>query len=426
LYAAAVVLYRLLTNRLPFEADSAVAIIQSQLNDPPTPPRQFRADLPEWIEAVLARGMAKAPADRFQTAAEFRAVLEQGLAGGTSQFRLPTSYDENQETIATPTPIPMRTNPAMVAPSAARQPSAPREHHPDTTVTLKVQHLAVAGGLLVLLIAAVGVLAYAALRRPITAIVTPALQSLPGLASQPSPPPAAAPVQDVQKPATETASITNPAAADIASAPKPAADSALQAPPRPAPPSPPAAGKVASVERVPPLPPKPPAVVPTAGSTPTSPAASVESIPPVSPVDPTGPKAAGLASTQSFSDVKTLMVESSRSKDIDVLLSLEPGRLAIHSRDSGAVFKTFPYKSIAAATYSQSRRPRWNDDPSLASIPKDLGGSGFFLRSSKHWLTLQSKSEYMILRLDDKNVTLILSSLEQRTGTKVQRLDGDK
>jgi hypothetical protein len=48
-------LYRLVTHRLPFEGDSAITLIHSQLTDPPTPPGQFRPDLPQWIDGLDTR-----------------------------------------------------------------------------------------------------------------------------------------------------------------------------------------------------------------------------------------------------------------------------------------------------------------------------------------------------------------------------------
>ena len=80
LYAIAVVLYRMLTHRLPFNGDTAIAMIHSQLNNWPTPPRQFRADLPDWLVSVIDRGLAKTPADRFNRA-RIRNALEAGLSG---------------------------------------------------------------------------------------------------------------------------------------------------------------------------------------------------------------------------------------------------------------------------------------------------------------------------------------------------------
>src|SRR5215510_15279668 len=47
LYAMGVILYRLLTSQLPFKAESGIAMVQHQLNDPPTPIKQMRAELPD-------------------------------------------------------------------------------------------------------------------------------------------------------------------------------------------------------------------------------------------------------------------------------------------------------------------------------------------------------------------------------------------
>ncbi|MCA1559720.1 MAG: serine/threonine protein kinase, partial [Acidobacteria bacterium] len=75
LYSIGVVLFRLLTGSLPFKADTAVAMIQKQIKDAPTPLRQFRAELPIWCEQILDRALAKPPENRYQTAAEFRGAL---------------------------------------------------------------------------------------------------------------------------------------------------------------------------------------------------------------------------------------------------------------------------------------------------------------------------------------------------------------
>src|SRR4029079_17163035 len=101
LYSVAVVLYRMLTHHLPFHGDTAIAMIHSQLNNPPTPPREFRADLPEWIVSTLSRGLSKQPTDRFQTATEFRTALEGGLTG---RFPILMSTDVEETIGPTPTP----------------------------------------------------------------------------------------------------------------------------------------------------------------------------------------------------------------------------------------------------------------------------------------------------------------------------------
>jgi serine/threonine protein kinase len=75
LYSVGVVFYRLLTGALPFEADTPVGMLHRQIAELPTPLSQHRDDLPEWCETIVQRALAKSPADRFQTAGEFREAL---------------------------------------------------------------------------------------------------------------------------------------------------------------------------------------------------------------------------------------------------------------------------------------------------------------------------------------------------------------
>ena len=75
LYAVGVVFYRLVTGKLPFEAETAIGTVQKQISDLPTPARTHRPELPEWCDTVLHKALAKAPGERFQTAEEFREGL---------------------------------------------------------------------------------------------------------------------------------------------------------------------------------------------------------------------------------------------------------------------------------------------------------------------------------------------------------------
>jgi serine/threonine-protein kinase len=75
LYAVGVILYRLLSGRLPFDADAPLIMLQKQVAETPPPLNLSRPGLPDWCEAIVARALAKAPADRFQTAQEFRGAI---------------------------------------------------------------------------------------------------------------------------------------------------------------------------------------------------------------------------------------------------------------------------------------------------------------------------------------------------------------
>jgi serine/threonine-protein kinase len=85
LYSVGVMFYRLLTGALPFMADTIIAMAEKQVFDKPPPLDLYRQGLPEWSEAIVRRALAKAPADRFQTAEEFRAELARGMGTATSE-----------------------------------------------------------------------------------------------------------------------------------------------------------------------------------------------------------------------------------------------------------------------------------------------------------------------------------------------------
>lgn len=76
LYSLGVILYEMLTNSIPFDADTPLAIIHKQIHDPLPPARALRADLPQAIESVLERALAKAPEERFPSAQAFAQALE--------------------------------------------------------------------------------------------------------------------------------------------------------------------------------------------------------------------------------------------------------------------------------------------------------------------------------------------------------------
>jgi serine/threonine-protein kinase len=75
LYAVGVILYQCATNKLPFEADSAVGLATMHLTTPPTPPRERGGHISEALEALILKALAKDPNDRPQSAEEFRSDL---------------------------------------------------------------------------------------------------------------------------------------------------------------------------------------------------------------------------------------------------------------------------------------------------------------------------------------------------------------
>jgi serine/threonine protein kinase len=70
LWSFGVVLYEMLSNRLPFKGDYDQSIIYSILNEEPHSIRNFRADVPDYILSIIYKVLQKNPADRYQNASE--------------------------------------------------------------------------------------------------------------------------------------------------------------------------------------------------------------------------------------------------------------------------------------------------------------------------------------------------------------------
>ncbi|KMY23194.1 serine/threonine protein kinase [Actinobaculum suis] len=72
LYSTGCVLYELLTGRPPFVGDSAVAVAYQHVSETPQPASQIAPDIPDAIDRVIMKALAKNREERYQTAAEFR------------------------------------------------------------------------------------------------------------------------------------------------------------------------------------------------------------------------------------------------------------------------------------------------------------------------------------------------------------------
>ncbi len=76
LYSIGIILYELLTGRVPFDAESAVTVALKQVSETPVAPRRLNPAVTPELEAIVLHALAKDPADRFADADEFIAALE--------------------------------------------------------------------------------------------------------------------------------------------------------------------------------------------------------------------------------------------------------------------------------------------------------------------------------------------------------------
>jgi eukaryotic-like serine/threonine-protein kinase len=75
-YSLGCVLYEMLGGEPPFVGPTPRSVMAQQVVAPPRPLRALRSEVPDSVERVLAKALAKEPADRFSTAAEFTEALE--------------------------------------------------------------------------------------------------------------------------------------------------------------------------------------------------------------------------------------------------------------------------------------------------------------------------------------------------------------
>lgn len=80
IYALGVILYELLTNRVPFTGAQSLAVLLQHAQDAPPSPRGLRPDLPPAVEAVTLRALAKEPAARYASAGALAQALQQAWA----------------------------------------------------------------------------------------------------------------------------------------------------------------------------------------------------------------------------------------------------------------------------------------------------------------------------------------------------------
>jgi serine/threonine protein kinase len=380
LYAAGVVLYRLLTGKLPFKAETAVAMIQSQLNDRPTLARDVRGDLPDWLDAVLMRSLAKRPADRYQSADEFRRALDSH--GALDPAPLPDDL-----TIATPSsPYALRTLGARQAGSIT-PPAAP---NPTTTLVLNRSHLAVAGGFAAMLLAVVGLLAWVALRRPAATPVQVMTMSAP--ASVPAPA-IATPVAEPPPPPVVTAEAPLPKVARTL----------------PAPPSPPAAETPSTPPRIPATLPASEVLAPAGrggrglhGEAPTR--------PPDSPFQPIVVR-----------DLRAVAVSNGRSsRVVDAIVAFSEQSITASDSHNGSTVKTFAYSAVTHATVSRSRKPR-GAGGAFVETPGGIPEGNIFSRGPRLWVTLETADDRLVLRLDPEQLRPLTDLVGQRTKVQIER-----
>jgi len=450
LYALGIVLHEMLAGRLPFEADTEWTLMQAQVQQSPPPLRSLVA-VPEPLEAAVLHSLAKSPADRPQSATEFKRALAasvgqpavpaddllaalvvagpalpEAVTVASAADGVPLTPATSPPTrLATPTPAPPPPPTRLAEGTAPVRVEAPsRPASPGAAITWR--HYAAGAAVLVLL---GGLFLLAQRLRGPAQVTQVAQQAAPATRATPEPsggggpsgPLPASEIEIAEPPAREPPAVVPPSPVSRPPAVEPST------PARPAMPAPaPRTGAAPpSTRRPTPAPATQPAPEPEAAAQ-AAPEAAVsppEPAPaPVAPsaAEPAPPPAVASRGAETFSKVKMLQQAGEKVREVDVVLELGADRLVVRGEGGVGVVKTISYQSIAAATYSQSKHPRWKEGIGAAVAVGVFATPIFFLKGTKHWLTVQSASDFLVLRLDKNNYRLILPALEARSGKPVE------
>jgi len=143
-YSAGIVLYELLTGRVPFDGDRPVVVAMKQINEPPVPPRTYESGIPPALEAVVLKALAKRPSERYRSAEEFSAALAEVRReidpSGTGQHTMvigaaAAAEAAGQTTVMSSTPAPAQ--PTAVTPAATPRPS-PKKRNRTTAIVIGI------------------------------------------------------------------------------------------------------------------------------------------------------------------------------------------------------------------------------------------------------------------------------------------------
>lgn len=96
IYALGIMLYEMATGRVPYQAETPMAIMIKHLNDPLPPPRRLNPALPEAIERVILKALAKQPQDRYATAGEMVRALQAAIPETIEVPPVPIEGDATQ------------------------------------------------------------------------------------------------------------------------------------------------------------------------------------------------------------------------------------------------------------------------------------------------------------------------------------------
>ncbi len=169
IYALGIILYEMVTGRVPYKAETPMAVVVKHINDSLPLPRQVNPDLPEAVERVILKALAKRPEDRYATAGDMVRAIQAAIPDPTAES---ASADESATVVAV---APSTTAGVAIKRVGQETPAteAATVAAPGRGQPAKFKGVLIAAGLALVVVAVVIGLAMALLRQP---VATPAAE----------------------------------------------------------------------------------------------------------------------------------------------------------------------------------------------------------------------------------------------------------
>lgn len=170
IYAVGVVLYEMLTGRLPFDSESDVSVALMQMREDAEKPSAINSSIPIGLEQITLRAMQKDPADRYQSAAEFLLDLDEFKRNPLIKFDYSYFIDKNPTRSMDPAVVSLPPKPVHI--EDEEEEYEDEEEETEEEETQRNMTVPILTGIAISLVVVVGLIFVLAFADPIKSLIT--------------------------------------------------------------------------------------------------------------------------------------------------------------------------------------------------------------------------------------------------------------